>query len=194
MNTITQICDHCKDKFEQPLKEFNRKRKNNMSKNFCSRSCSTAARNESMDESYWKQRYKNQKKTFDIKSKSGNRQDEYSPFRFALGSVRASIIKHKHKHETDIDVKYLKELWEKQNGICPYTGLKMILSRNTLEHSKLKSLKKASLDRIDSSKGYIKGNVEFVCMAINLAKINHTKQNMIQFIQDTLSINQVQPT
>lgn len=59
---------------------------------------------------------------------------------------------------------------------------------------------KASLDRIDSSKGYIEGNVEFVCSAINLAKNNFSKEAMVSFLQETiaslnaLSVTQVQPT
>lgn len=191
MKTITQTCDYCKEKFEQPVKEFNRKHKKGITKNFCSLSCFAHVRNVSMTPEFWQKQYKKQKKTFDIKSQSGNRLDEFSPFRTFLNSGRASI--KKHKNEINIDVTYLKEQWERQNGICPYTRLKMILPKTTSEY-KIKSLRKASLDRIDSSKGYIKGNVEFVCMAVNLAKVNHTKEEMIQFFKDTLSINQAQPT
>lgn len=181
MKTITQTCDCCKEEFEQPVKEFNRKNKKGITKNFCSLSCFAHVRNTSMSQEYWQNQYKKQKKSFDIKHHSGNRLDEYSPFRFFLNSGRASI--KKHKHETDIDLEYLKNLWEEQKGICPYTKIKMILPRTTKE-SNLKSLKKASLDRIDSSKGYIKGNVEFVCMVINLAKNNYTKKEMEEFITE----------
>jgi hypothetical protein len=41
-----------------------------------------------------------------------------------------------------------------------------------------------SLDRIDSSKGYIEGNVEFVCVSINYAKNGFSKQQMIDFIKE----------
>lgn len=191
MKTITQTCYHCKEEFEQPLKEFNRKQKKGITKNFCSLSCFAFSTNQEKDDEYWKKQYKKQKKTFDIKSQAGNRLDEYSPFRIFLNSGRASI--QKHKHEINIDAVYLKEQWERQNGICPYTGLQMVLPKTSADYH-IKSLRKASLDRIDSSKGYVKGNVEFVCMAINLAKRNHTKEDMMSFIKDTLGVNQVQPT
>ena len=76
----------------------------------------------------------------------------------------------------------------------------MILPRNTLEYNKTKSLMKASLDRIDSSKGYVEGNVEFVCCAINLAKNDFCKEAVVDFLNQTtaslnaLSVTQVQPT
>jgi hypothetical protein len=68
------------------------------------------------------------------------------------------------------------------------------------EYRKLHSLTRASLDRIDSSKGYIKGNVEFVCLAINFAKNDFKKEEMKSFIkeiissQNTISITQEQPS
>ena len=45
-------------------------------------------------------------------------------------------------------------------------------------------VKTASLDRIDSSKDYLVGNVEIVCMAVNLAKNNFNKKDMIDFIKE----------
>lgn len=39
----------------------------------------------------------------------------------------------------------------------------------------------ASLDRIDSSRGYVKGNVEFVCLAVNFAKSTFSKEQMLEF-------------
>jgi hypothetical protein len=191
MKTITLTCEKCGKEYIKQLKEHNRKQKNGNIRNFCSISCAVSMRNNSMTKKYWMEKYEKQKKSFDIKNVSNNRGDIYSPFKPFLNSGRASIMDH--KEGMNIDLPFLKEIWEKQNGICPYTGLKMELPKNTKNHSK-KSLKKASLDRIDSSKGYIKGNVEFVCMAINLAKNNHTKEDMISFIKDTFSVNQVQPT
>lgn len=115
-----------------------------------------------------------------IKIHSGNRQDEYSAFKWFLSKGKASI----KKHQIDIDVQYLKSVWERQKGKCTYTGIEMILPRNTKEHMNVRSLKKASLDRIDSSKGYLKGNVEFVCSAINLAKNSFTREEMKEFLSE----------
>jgi len=63
----------------------------------------------------------------------------------------------------DLDLTYLGDLFEKQNGKCAYTGW-------DLEIGTHKTSKTASLDRIDSSQGYIKGNVQWVHKEVNIAK------------------------
>jgi hypothetical protein len=40
----------------------------------------------------------------------------------------------------------------------------------------------ASLDRIDSTKGYIAGNVEFVCRFVNLGKSDLSREEVMKFI------------
>ena len=187
MKIIQLKCEECGEEFERELKEYKRNKKLNR-KIFCNRTCQAINGNKKRTSDFYREH------CYDISQHSGCRQDEYSPFRPYLGKGRFSNIKHK----MTLDVKYLKLLWEKQNGICPYTNIKMILPKNTKEYQKIKSLKKASLDRIDSSKGYVDGNVEFVCLAINLAKCNFTKEKMISFMneiqQNTFSITQEQPT
>ena len=64
--------------------------------------------------------------------------------------------------EFDIDLSYILELWELQNGKCNTTGIKMIC--------KFGDLKCVSIDRIDSNKGHIKGNVQLVCSFYNMGK------------------------
>ena len=41
----------------------------------------------------------------------------------------------------------------------------------------------ASLDRIDSAIGYMKGNVQFVCYSINTAKNDFDEIEFIQFVE-----------
>jgi hypothetical protein len=43
----------------------------------------------------------------------------------------------------------------------------------------------ASLDRIDSSKGYIKGNIQFVSVIANYAKNEMTHDEMLYFCKAT---------
>lgn len=38
----------------------------------------------------------------------------------------------------------------------------------------------ASLDRIDSNKGYIEGNVQFICMGLNFMKNNWPEEYFIK--------------
>jgi hypothetical protein len=70
-------------------------------------------------------------------------------------------------------------LWEKQKGICPYTGLKMVLQGNQLKNTDLPNT--TSVDRIDSSKGYVEENVELVCISVNLSKGSFSKDTMLEF-------------
>lgn len=175
MSTTKVKCAECGNEFEKRTADYNRSEKNGM-RHFCSRSCSVTAGNKEMSPE------RRQQSGEKIKAYAGNRQDEYSAFKRFLSKGKASMIKH--RDQIDIDLMYLKELWEKQNGMCPYTNIKMLLPRNTKEDFQTHSLKKASLDRIDSSKGYLKGNVEFVCCAINYAKNSFTREEMKEFLSE----------
>lgn len=66
----------------------------------------------------------------------------------------------------------LLDLWGKQEGLCAYTKLPMTATSN--QHSTV------SLDRIDSSKGYIVGNIQLVCASINRMKQEFTEDVFIQ--------------
>lgn len=177
MNTTVK-CDWCERMFEKSNSEINRCKKRTMA-NCCSRSCTAKLRNSRRTKEYYKNQYI---KHPVLAGHAGNRLNELSPFKTFLNSGRASMVKH--KNDLNIDAQYLKDVWERQNGICPYTGVKMMLPKSSSKYHTIHSLKKASLDRIDSSIGYRKGNVEFICLAINLAKNNHTKKDMIDFIKE----------
>lgn len=69
-------------------------------------------------------------------------------------------------------------LWEKQKGVCPYTGIKLKLAEYKANHND--PIYTASLDRIDSNKGYIKGNVQFISTAINYMKNNMSNEDTIK--------------
>lgn len=84
------------------------------------------------------------------------------------------------KLEFNITRAYLKELWESQKGMCPYTNIQLVLP--TIYETIKDITIRASLDRIDSSKGYIKGNVQFISTAINYMKSTMTNEETINFI------------
>ena len=109
--------------------------------------------------------------------------DTLHPFKWIKHCIK--IRSNKHKEKTDVDEFFLRDLWNSQDGICPYTGIKMDLVQNSSKRKRGEMLpNQCSLDRIDSSKGYIKGNVEFVCLSINLAKNGFSKQQMLDFIKN----------
>jgi hypothetical protein len=136
------------------------------------------------------QQFKKESKEYDRRVKKGNnifycsldcfhhnKLDEFSPFKGFICAARKGSIAKKLKF--NLNVEYLKSLWDKQNGICPYTKYQMVLP----PHAKAREFipLTASLDRIDSGKGYIKGNVEFVCLAVNYAKNEFSRQQMLDF-------------
>ena len=76
------------------------------------------------------------------------------------------------KRELDffITIEYLNTLWIKQNERCALSNVKISFSNRT-----------ASLDRIDSSIGYIEGNVQWVHKDINRMKQNFSQKNFINY-------------
>lgn len=66
---------------------------------------------------------------------------------------------------TDLTLDYLMYLWEKQKGKCALSGINM-----TYEFYKGRVNTNVSVDRIDSTKGYTKDNIQLVTMAANQMK------------------------
>ena len=95
----------------------------------------------------------------------------------------------KERHRNKVDPKYqceivledLLNLWELQSGKCAITGKQMTHRKN--------SLYGASVDRIDSSIGYVKGNIQLVCQAINFAKNKYTNEEFVHFWNEETETN-----
>lgn len=109
--------------------------------------------------------------------------DEFSDFRWYM-----KVIKQR-RHVIDIDLNYLKNLWEIQKGICPITGWKLIPKSHTYIKNETLTIYHASLDRIDSNKGYIKGNVRFISVMANMAKNSWTDVELIEFCKAVAESN-----
>ncbi len=78
-----------------------------------------------------------------------------------------------------VTVEFLDKLFILQNGKCALTGLQL-----SFEHYGYKSkYATASLDRIDSSKGYIEGNVQWVHKKINFMKQSFLEDEFINLCQ-----------
>ncbi len=108
--------------------------------------------------------------------------DEYSVYR-AL--VKACLQNDRVSgRECNLTSLYLKELWERQEGKCALTGIKLnpyrLGSASRLSHYE-RDWKNASLDRIDNGLGHVKGNVRFVCFMANLAKSNFKDDELFSF-------------
>lgn len=67
----------------------------------------------------------------------------------------------------DVDIDHLMFLWQEQKGCCAVSGLPF--SYETKATAFVKTPFAPSLDRIDPSQGYIRGNVRLVCTIANFA-------------------------
>jgi len=79
----------------------------------------------------------------------------------------------------DVDRKYLELIYKKQNGKCALTGIDIIFA-NTVDDD-MHGKTTASLDRIKSDVGYIKGNVQWVHKTINKMKMDLDQDLFIKF-------------
>ena len=171
------ICAECGKEHEIRQGDYNRKIKAGQDKFYCSLKCSGKAdykNNPSKLE-------KNKGNISLLKGYEANRLDEYSPFKYSLNKARSRS--KERGEETDLTLEYLKEIWEKQNGLCTYTNIIMEMPRSSQDEDIKKSPTKLSLDRINPDIGYFKGNVEFVCYCVNVMKNDFTKEEMIDFIK-----------
>lgn len=82
--------------------------------------------------------------------------------------------------DDSITPEYLYNLYEKQNEKCILSGLDIKLSTKRRGVKPDFSEITASLDRINSSVGYIKGNLQWVHKEINIMKNNHKQEHFIQ--------------
>ena len=75
--------------------------------------------------------------------------------------------------EFSINTSNLLDLLIKQDGRCAYTKLPLLATANQFNT--------VSLDRVDSSKGYVVGNIQLVCSAINKMKQEYTEEMFLLF-------------
>lgn len=159
------ICNNCEKEFFKDDSEIKRNNKFGR-KHFCSLRCSAMFHN--VLEPYHGKFNENL---------GINLRDQYSDFRPYLRRVSK---RNKEKNiPAEIRLEDLLNLWNKQNGICIYTGIRLIHKETS--NQKVPFFQIASLDRIDSSAGYINENVQFISAMANLAKNKLSHKEMVEF-------------
>jgi hypothetical protein len=84
-----------------------------------------------------------------------------------IGTIKSRA--KKHCTDFNLDVKYLINLWKKQDGRCFYSN---ILMQNSMKLDGFQCWDGPSLDRVDPTKGYTKGNVVWCIFGINSFKLS----------------------
>jgi hypothetical protein len=85
---------------------------------------------------------------------------------------------NKRGFDYSITTKYIWDLLNQQSFKCALTGLDINVNKNWRKQSFT-----ASLDRIDSTKGYIIGNVQWVHKTINRLKSNFPEQELMYWAE-----------
>tara|TARA_Y100000310_G_scaffold279517_1_gene298677 strand:- start:10232 stop:10798 length:567 start_codon:yes stop_codon:yes gene_type:complete len=167
----TLTCDGCGNDFEKYAAEVTRQRKKNPDRRFfCTRKC--------YGEHDGKTKLGVHLGNGDTRHLTGRKLDGFSPFRYFLNKAT------NRKWETDLDLAFLKKLWEAQGGRCALSGEVMDLPPTTSSADRMKgNPKKASLDRIDNAKGYLRGNVRFITNIANMARQGWDDQTVVSFCQ-----------
>lgn len=117
---------------------------------------------------------------------------EHNAFRGSgeLGSSFLSAIKSRARYKQieiseDLTIEYLWELFLKQNRKCPLSGELLILPTHYRPRWNLTT--NISLDRIDSNKGYLPGNVQWVTKQVNFMKQSLSQEDFILLCQKIVS-------
>lgn len=94
----------------------------------------------------------------------------------------ADESKGRRKLDMTITIEYIWDLYIKQDKKCALTDLPISIANTNLYNS-------ASLDRIDSSMGYIAGNVQWTHKHINLMKNKLTQAYFIELCKKVALLN-----
>lgn len=172
MKCVSLICGECGKEFEKPCNEYNRRVRLGAEKYYCSLTCSMVNSNRVSPRKGNPENWGDKKATKKL--------DSLSPFRWYMRRAQNKVDKY---GETNLSAQYLNDLWIFQKGICPLSGQNLKLPAGTggwIKDNKL-SPYSASMDRIDNSLGYIKGNVRFIAVMANYARNTFTDEEVIEF-------------
>ena len=184
MKTITLTCAGCGKSFEKPKNEWLRQLRTNPDRVFyCMMSCyGHSAGKDNLGS------HIGVGNPDAFRAVAGSRQDNFSAFKYFMNKARNRVKRNGQHHDCDIDLPYLKFLWDQQAGRCSLSGIPMHLPRNTSDWEKTKwDPWRASLDRIDCTKGYVQGNVRFTTLMGNLCRNGFPDEDVVQFCKAVVS-------
>ncbi len=158
MNSTTKLCQSCGE--TKPIEDFTKsgsKGKWSTSSDthsYC-KSCNAERARE------WRTKNKNYRGSGKLTKIPEADRPLMSLVRHRLSCAKQRIKKY-NQIETNLDEDYLFNLIKSQNETCLLTGVPFVYEKN---HPLC-----PSLDKIESDKGYVKGNVQWLSWAVNRAK------------------------
>ena len=103
--------------------------------------------------------------------------------RYGAGGGRLRDLKSNLGHELTITLDDIKQLWEDQDGRCHWLGIKMSLEDVDIKNSPFAP----SVERVDSSIGYVKGNVVLASRFANRGRGAYDDENFKKRLDNLLS-------
>jgi len=104
--------------------------------------------------------------------------------------MRSAEIRRKCKDKNisfDSDIRnILINQWEKQKGLCFYSGRKMSISGDY--HTNLDAM---TIDKVIPSLGYVEGNIVMCCRIFNCIKQNLTYDEFMNHCKEVLEYNKI---
>lgn len=160
MSKTSITCNNCGITFEKRTADYNKERRKNPECNFfCTQSCHSKVNVGHLKGlCSFADRPELLRKALAAAAKANTRYN-------GRDKVFATIIRKckQRKKEFDLTIEFLGELWDRQGGECALSNIPLDLDSTSF-------VTMPSIDRIDSKKGYVVGNVQFVSCSINLAK------------------------
>lgn len=164
-------CVECKTEFVRRAAEVKRNNKRGFGA-FCSRSCSA--------------QYGNKRRLYDDRPEE-HRNEDWTPF-YILARCCRKNSKQRKKDYT-LTPEYLKALWKEQKGKCALSGVVMQLPHHKEDWTKTPT--RVSVDRIDSSIGYVLGNIQLITCMANYCKHTWSNNDVVEFAKAVTKFNQV---
>jgi hypothetical protein len=95
-------------------------------------------------------------------------------------------VRRKRSHVSfdieSVTPQYLLSLWKQQEGLCALSSRQMTIAPHKRVNNHQSDI--LSVDRIDSRKGYVAGNIQLVCLAVNAMKSSTRQTDFIKWCED----------
>lgn len=117
--------------------------------------------------------------------RSGVKHQDWTGVGDISGDYFSALKRHGRKSKSrsllafDVTIEYLWELFQNQGGRCALSGIELHFTHK--DGIRVRDSQTASLDRIDSSFGYISGNLQWVHKDINLMKNKLDQQLFVNY-------------
>jgi hypothetical protein len=107
----------------------------------------------------------------DVQARMDNWLEVTNRLKFIRGNLTRAANRGEYSKDIAVSLDYVYGIGESQNWKCALTGLPLEFERGGTEWGgKWCNPNSCTIDRIDSSKGYVKGNIQLVLWKVNCIK------------------------